>query len=204
MTFLMPSLTVLLGACNIVRSPTSSPPPPPSTTPPLRVSPGVLNRVLNRVLNGVLNGVTTATVNVTADGAWTLGSDHPAWVALQPASGSGSTQVTMTVDPSGLQPGSYSIGLTLSAGEASASAQVPFSFPDVTVTVSRGDTLSSQALAPAASPAPNAALHTFAVGPGDLVVGVTKMPAQAPALDLAPIRAARGCAHGARSPVPGS
>ncbi len=98
----------------------------------------------------------------------------------------------MTVDPSGLQPGSYSIGLTLSAGGNTSSVHVPFSFPDVTLTVTRGDTLSSQALEPTAPKAPNPALHTFAAGPGDLVVGVGKVPAQVPALDLAPIRASQG------------
>ena len=140
----------------------------------------------------ILNGVTTATVDVTAGSTWTLSSDHPGWVALQPASGSGSTQVTLTVDPSSLPPGSYSIGLTLSAGGTTSSVHVPFSFPDVTLTVTRGDTLSSQALEPTAPKAPNPALHTFAAGPGDLVVGVGKVPSQAPALDLAPIRASQG------------
>jgi len=178
--FTVLSLTVLLGACNIVQAPTSPPPPPPSTTAQLKVSPSIMN------------GVTTATVNVTAEGAWTLGSDHPGWVALQPSSGSGSTQVAMTVDPSGLQPDSYSIGLTLSAGGATASAHVPFSFPDVTVTVSRGDRLSSQAVEPSAPKTPNPALHAFGAGPGDLVVGVAKVPAQAPALDLAQVRASQG------------
>jgi len=169
-------LALTLGACNVVQT-SPAPPPPPSTS--LSVDPTVLN------------GVTRATVHVGASGSWSLTSDHPGWVSLDPASGSGATDVSLTVDPSGLQPASYAIRLTLQAADGSHSVQLPFSFPDATVTVTRGDTLSSQALARPATTA-NAKLHAFGSGPGDLIVGVAKVPAQAPALQLASIRAGQG------------
>lgn len=171
-------VTCALPACQVVQPPA----PVPSPTAAIAVTPGVMN------------GVTTAVVQVTADGAWSLTSDRPAWVSLQPASGNGNATVDLTVDPSGLAPTSYAIGLTLTDSGGSVSASLPFSFPDVTVTVTRGDTLSSQALASQASTARavDPRLHTFPAGPADLIVGVGKVPSQAAELPLAALRQVAG------------
>lgn len=134
-----------------------------------------------------MNGVTAATVDVSASDSWTLSSNHPDWVTLSPASGSGPSSVQLTVSPSGLAPGSYDITVSLQSGAGTSSVQIPFSFPDVTVTVTRGDAITSQALS-RKGPAPaNPALERFADGPGDLIVGVAKVPSGAPAVDVSDI-----------------
>jgi len=151
-----------------------------------------------------MNGVTGATVDVSANGSWTLSSNHPDWVALSPASGSGPATVQLSVDPAGLAPGSYDIVLGLQSDAGSSSLQIPFSFPDVSVTLTRGDVLSSQALTRAAASAPNPALARFGNGPGDLIVGVAKVPTGAPSVDMNAIAGTAGVrvrAHFARAGV---
>lgn len=182
--FLIPTIAaativVSLSACNITTVPVSGPGPGAGTAS-LSVTPTVMN------------GVTRATVEVSASGAWTLSTGGAGWVSLSQTSGTGSATVALTVDPSTLQPGSYDIPLELQTSSGTTSVQLPFSFPDAVVTVTRGDTLSSQALAAPAGAPSNPALHTFATGPGDLIVGVAKVPSQAPALDLSGIRATPG------------
>jgi len=175
------ALTMLaLSACTIVGPGGPGAPGPGTGQGQISVSPTTMN------------GVTSASVNVSASGSWTLGSNHPSWVSLSATSGSGPATVQLTVDPSSLAPGSYNILLSLQSDAGSSSAQIPFSFPDVTVTVTRGDTLTSQALPAAQTPPPNPALSRFGSGPGDLIVGVAKVPTGAPSIDMNAIAATPG------------
>ncbi|MEJ2289734.1 MAG: S8 family serine peptidase [Deinococcales bacterium] len=175
LTLLTLALVVALAACNIIEV-LPGPPPPSGGQPGVAVVPTVMD------------GVTHATVTVDTSGSWSLSSSEPSWVTLQPSTGIGPASVSLTADPAGLQPASYDIVLTLQSDAGSASVHLPFSFPDVTVTVARGDPLTSQSLRASANPA----LQAFAAAPGRLVVGVAKVPAQTPSLQLSAVAGTPG------------
>lgn len=86
------------------------------------------------------DGTSQATVQVTANGRWSL-SSSATWLEASRSSGSaGTTTVTVTVDRSGLAPQHYAGELTLSGARELASVTVSMRFPIVSghVTNSEG------------------------------------------------------------------
>lgn len=109
-------------------------------------------------------GITEATVQITAEGAWTL-ETGPSWLSASPSSGTGDASVKLTVDPSGLVPGEYSTSITLKPQDfPQKTTTVIFAFPKL-----RG----SIVMGPAGldSPSPLSA-QSIPSGPGTLFVGL--------------------------------
>lgn len=75
-------------------------------------------------------GTTTDDFSVTSGGAWTA-STNQSWLSVSPSSGSASGTVTLTVNRSGLTPGSYAGSVLVQSGDASAVVTVSMRFADV-------------------------------------------------------------------------
>lgn len=119
----------------------------------------------NLNLNGVnMIGITEATVQITAEGAWTLDTGER-WLSASPSKGTGNASVTLTVDPDGLTPAEYTTSITLK----------PQDFPEKTTTVNfafpklRG----SIVMGPAGLDSPSLlSAQSIPGGPGTLFVGL--------------------------------
>lgn len=116
---------VLLAAC--------ATPSTPTTAPTLSVNATYL----------AFPGTTTGVVAVTATGPWTATTDQT-WLQLSPSSGSGTGNLELTVDRSGLQPGSYAGSVLVSEGDQHAVISVYMRFPRVSGNIT-GPTLSGLA-----------------------------------------------------------
>jgi parallel beta-helix repeat protein len=83
----------------------------------------------------------TFTISNSGEGTldWSV-SDDAAWMSVNPTSGTGSGQVTVTVDPSGLSIGSYTGTITVSSSNASNSPQTVT--VDLTITSGSGGQIS--------------------------------------------------------------
>jgi uncharacterized protein (TIGR03437 family) len=105
-------------------------------------------RAFNFIVNDASQKPAPKTLNVSNAGSGTLNwtaratvSSPPngKWLSISPASGSGKGQITIRVDPTGLQPGMYAGSVVVTAGNDSAEAKVFLrvlgpSKPRVTVT----------------------------------------------------------------------
>jgi len=93
-----------------------------STDPPVI---GLSNVTLNF---GAVSGTRTRDQEVLVSNlgggilAWTVGVDKP-WLNVTPASGTGEAKLTVSVDPTGLDPGVYSTGVMVSDPDATNSPQ---------------------------------------------------------------------------------
>lgn len=105
-------------------------------------------RAFNFIVNDANQKLAPRTLNVSNAGSGTLtwsaratvsSPPNGKWLSISPASGSGRGQITITADPSGLQPGMYAGSVVVTAGNDSAEAKVYLrllgpSKPRVTVT----------------------------------------------------------------------
>ncbi|MFA5594150.1 MAG: S8 family serine peptidase [Trueperaceae bacterium] len=120
-------LALTLAACTKA-PPTEEPPPPPGPGAPSLTAPATMH------------GQTTATIQVSAEGPWQLrvlegqGETPIApHVTLSRASGTGATNVTLTVNPAGLNHiPNYQFRLQLQAAGETVTRSVLFTFPYVT------------------------------------------------------------------------
>ena len=147
----------LLCAASLVACSTTG--TPSTTTPPPSLS------VSSTYL--AFPGTSTGSVAVTATGAWSASSDQT-WLHVSPASGSRSSSLAVTVDRSGLQPGTYAGSVLVTEGSLHAVVSVSMRFPNVSGNVS-GPTLSGLVTSAAITPPGTTALPH---APGELLVKV--------------------------------
>ena len=101
---LLAGLTVvLLAACAQPTSPAQPQPNEPDPDPGNGPAPVVVQAQPAFL---TFAGTSTATVELTATGPWTAESDQ-SWLTITPASGTGDSEVTITVDRADLQPDHY-------------------------------------------------------------------------------------------------
>jgi subtilisin family serine protease len=112
-----------------------------------------------------MDAITSASIDVTSPGAWEV-SSGAAWLTADPPSGTGDGTVVLTVDPSGLEPGSYTTTVSVAGSGEGDSVTVAFSFPRVRGAVRVGGQASASTLAVTNEVLPDA--------PGRLLVGLER------------------------------
>ena len=102
--------------------------PPADTTPIPGSAPALEVQASPSYLS--FNGTSSATLDVTADGAWTAETDQP-WLKLDKAGGDGDATLTLTVDRTGVTPGHYAGSVLLRGAEPEAVVTVSMRFPSL-------------------------------------------------------------------------
>lgn len=136
---LLLTLGLLVAACG--------PSGPSGRATTISVSPGAL----------AFDGTSSATVQVVADGSWTVAS-NASWLKVTPAAGgTGTTELVVTVDRTGLTPALFGAELAFTGVSRSRTVAVSMRFPTVSGTLSSaGGRITSSALPvapPSGSPA---------------------------------------------------
>ncbi len=102
--------------------------PPADTTP--APGPGLAVEVQASPSYVSFNGTSSATLDITADGAWTAATDQ-SWLKLDKAGGDGNATLTLTVDRTGVTPGHYAGSVLFRGAEPEAVVTVSMRFPSL-------------------------------------------------------------------------